>query len=448
MTETEEFILKHREEDVNKLALTKAGSDGVDMPFALQQIEGWQKAKQKLPSYASIDGILYPPRLSMEQCSSEKTAKYKAQLIKNLGFNGKTNTNGSSDYNDISDANDSSDSNSSSDSNGEKKFEGCVSSSDNNTPDANSSFIDITGGFGVDFSFIAKAFDNQTIVEQQPVLCDALRHNLPLLGLAKAEVICGDGIEYLQSQNSHFTVIYLDPARRDAHGKKMVSLSDCHPDAALHLPLLLEKADTIIIKLSPMLDITKALEEMRGHVAEVHIVAVKNECKELLLVIKLEISEKVKVVCVNDDEIFTFHRSDGGNIFTNPISTEPQQLSLQEAQWLYEPNASVMKAGCFDILPAATGTVEIARNSHLFISKEPAASFPGRAFRISTVSSLNNKELRTALSGITHANVAVRNFPMKAEELAKKLHLKDGGTAFIFATTDAANKKWLILCHR
>jgi len=516
--------LRNREEDVAKLALTKAGTDGVDMAEALRQIEGWQKARTKLPSYAATEGILYPPRLSMEQCSSEKTAKYKAEILKKFGFTAKPASSTPSPTNSTLN---SASTNHSEDS-GEPlagfsrervdadKFEEQFTESEH--PE-DFSFIDLTGGFGVDFAFMSRLFREKTIVERQEVLCDALRHNLPLLGLADAKVVCGDGIEYLQNTDAHFNVIFLDPARRDGQGRKMVSLSDCQPDAAAALPLLLEKGDLIIIKLSPMLDITKALEEMKGHCKEVHVVAVKNECKELLLVITADITPEPMIYCVNDDEIFAFRKTQSGNIpikNTKPSRKEGKGLALQEelqalrdgnspvfqesndsapqearkdssprevgydtsfsskesklevrltaegqerdekemrggivaldeAQWLYEPNAAVMKAGCFEILSRMTGAEEIAPNSHLFISKEPLVSFPGKRYRITAISSMNSKELRKVLNGIDRAEITTRNFPMKAEELRKKLRLKDGGPAHIFATTAADGRRLLIL---
>jgi len=188
------------------------------------------------------------------------------------------------------------------------------------------------------------------------------------------------------------------------------------------------------------------LEEMKGHCKEVHVVAVKNECKELLLVITADITPEPVIYCVNDDEIFAFRKTQSGNI---PISETfalsiCETVPLEEAQWLYEPNAAVMKAGCFDILSRMTGAEEIAPNSHFFISKEPLASFPGKRYRIKAISSMNSKELRKVLAGIDRAEITTRNFPMKAEELRKKLRLKDGGPTHIFATTAVDGRRVVI----
>ena len=389
---TRQFIKVHREEDVRKLALG-SHAEGVDLPLALQQIAGWQTARKKLPSWAAVDGIIYPPHLNMEQCSSEQTARYKGSLTPNP------------------------------------------------SPSERGTFVDLTGGFGIDFYFIAKGLRTEgkelraVYVEHNPELCEIARYNFQVLGL-EAEVINGEAEDYLKKM-SHADIIYLDPARRDAYGSRTYDIKDCTPNVIELMPLLLEKADTIILKLSPMLDWRKAVEDL-GHVAEVHIVSVDNECKELLLVVKQQPCTAFKVICVNNDDIFEFAPS-----VHSAANHEPLTMN-----YLYEPNASIMKAGCFKDIEEVFDVCQLSNNSHLFVSEKEIKKFPGRLFHIETVTSMNKQELKAALQGIERANIAVRNFPMSAEALRKKLRLKDGGEVFIFATTLSDNSHKLFICRK
>ena len=389
---TRQFIKVHREEDVRKLALG-SHAEGVDLPLALQQIAGWQTARKKLPSWAAVDGIIYPPHLNMEQCSSEQTARYKGSLTPNP------------------------------------------------SPSERGTFVDLTGGFGIDFYFIAKGLRTEgkelraVYVEHNPELCEIARYNFQVLGL-EAEVINGEAEDYLKKM-SHADIIYLDPARRDAYGSRTYDIKDCTPNVIELMPLLLEKADTIILKLSPMLDWRKAVEDL-GHVAEVHIVSVDNECKELLLVVKQQPCTAFKVICVNNDDIFEFAPS-----VHSAANHEPLTMN-----YLYEPNASIMKAGCFKDIEEVFDVCQLSNNSHLFVSEKEIKKFPGRLFHIETVTSMNKQELKIALQGIERANIAVRNFPMSAEALRKKLRLKDGGEVFIFATTLSDNSHKLFICRK
>lgn len=389
---TRQFIKVHREEDVRKLALG-SHAEGVDLPLALQQIAGWQTARKKLPSWAAVDGIIYPPHLNMEQCSSEQTARYKGSLTPNP------------------------------------------------SPSERGTFVDLTGGFGIDFYFMAKGLRTEVkgvravYVEHNPELCEIARHNFQVLGL-EAEVMNGEAEDYLKKM-SHADVVYLDPARRDAYGSRTYDIKDCTPNVIELMPLLLEKADTIILKLSPMLDWRKAVEDL-GHVAEVHIVSVDNECKELLLVVKQQPCTAFKVICVNNDDIFEFAPS-----VHSAANHEPLTMN-----YLYEPNASIMKAGCFQEIEKVFDVCQLSNNSHLFVSEKEIKKFPGRLFHIETVTSMNKQELKAALQGIERANIAVRNFPMSAEALRKKLRLKDGGEVFIFATTLSDNSHKLFICRK
>ena len=424
---------------VRLLALQSHRYPDIDMPFLLDQLAGWQTARTKLPSWAAKEDIIYPPHLSMEQCSSEQTAEYKARLVARLvGVDSLV----SSDLNNecsrpsaVEKAIPKQQEN-----HVQKSFEG--------------SFCDLTGGFGVDFSFISRRFERAIYVEQQEELCEVARHNFRALGLTQAEVVNGDGTAYLH-QLDHVAVIFLDPARRNEQGGKTVLISDCTPDVLTLEEELLEKADTVVIKLSPMLDWHRAVDELNrlGNVVrEVHIVSVRNECKELLLVLQRTKDEKddktatekaLQVFCVNDNNIVSYSLDEA-------LSTSQRLLSAapKAGQYLYEPNASLMKAGCFALLTVRYPFSALSLNSHLFVSDEAIDAFPGRKFRITVVSSFNKKELRHSLSGIDKANLAVRNFPMSVAELRKRLKIKEGGDVYLFATTDAESNHLLFVCKK
>ena len=419
---TQDFIRQHQDDDVRQLAFLGSKYPEVDMPFALDQIRGRKMARVKLPRWASLEGIIYPPHISMEQCSSESTALYKAELAARLlGLPASS-------------------------SGIEMKAENEIE------------FVDLTGGFGVDFSYIAARLGVKSMyVERQAHLCEAAKENFGRLGLKNAIVKNGDGIEVLHSfhqkkkdaasdddslgitydqprsllkTNLGLKIIFIDPARRDDAGNKVVSLKDCTPDVTVLQEEMLSKADYVIIKLSPMLDWHRAISEL-SHVREVHIISVNNECKELLLVLSARnMGENLRIYCINDAQSFVCDELD---MESSSVKIAPS--TLEEMLYLYEPNASLMKAGCFSVLSERYGARMLSKNSHLFVSREPIAVFPGRSFRIIVVSSFNKKELKRHLSGITKANIATRNFPLSVAELRKRLKLKDGGETYIFATT-------------
>ena len=398
---TQDFIRQHQDEDVRQLAFLGSKNPEVDMPFALDQIRGRKMARAKLPLWANIDGIIYPPHISMEQCSSESTALYKAELAARLlGL-----------------------------------------------PDSSFSeeigFVDLTGGFGVDFSYIASRLGMSSMyVERQAHLCEAAKENFGRLGLKNAIVKNEDGIEVLHSLKE-LKLIFIDPARRDDAGNKVVSLKDCTPDVTVLQEEMLLKADYVIIKLSPMLDWHRAISEL-SHVREVHIISVNNECKELLLVLSARnMGENLRIYCINDAQSFVCDELD---MESSSVKIAPSPL--EEMQYLYEPNASSMKAGCFGVLSERYDARMLSKNSHLFVSREPIAAFPGRSFRIIAVSSFNKKELKRHLSGITKANIATRNFPLSVAELRKRLKLKDGGETYIFATTLSDESHVLVITEK
>lgn len=375
----------------------------------------------------------------MEQCSSERTAEYKARLV--ARFVGLENIASSDLNNDCSRP-----------SAGEKTTPKQQENHVRNSFDG--SFCDLTGGFGVDFSFIARSFKRAIYVEQQEKLCELARHNFHALGLTQAEVVNGDGATYLH-QLDHVSVLFLDPARRNEQGGKTVLISDCTPDVLALEEELLEKADTVVIKLSPMLDWHRAVDELNrlGNVVrEVHIVSVRNECKELLLVLQRTKDEKddktatdkaLQVFCVNDESIVSYSLDEALSVSQRLLSAAPKA-----GQYLYEPNASLMKAGCFALLTVRYPLSALSLNSHLFVSEEAINDFPGRQFEITAVSSFNKKELRRSFSGIDKANLAVRNFPMSVADLRKRLKIKEGGDIYLFATTDAESNHLLFVCKK
>ena len=433
---TQDFIRQYQDDDVRQLAFLGSKYPEVDMPFALDQIRGRKMARVKLPRWASLEGIIYPPHISMEQCSSESTALYKAELAARL-LGLPASSSGT-----------------------EMKAENEIE------------FVDLTGGFGVDFSYIAARLGVKSMyVERQAHLCEAAKENFGRLGLKNAIVKNGDGIEVLHSfhpkkkdaasaddslgitydqprsllkTNLGLKIIFIDPARRDDAGNKVVSLKDCTPDVTVLQEEMFLKSDYVIIKLSPMLDWHRAISEL-SHVREVHIISVNNECKELLLVLsarnmgEMEASSadgevkhagNLRIYCINDAQSFVCDELD---MESSQVKIAPS--TLEEMLYLYEPNASLMKAGCFGVLSGRYDARMLSKNSHLFVSREPIAAFPGRSFRIIAVSSFNKKELKRHLSGITKANIATRNFPLSVAELRKRLKLKDGGETYIFATT-------------
>lgn len=397
---TAEFIREYRERDIRQLALQANRFPDVDMPYALDQIQGWQIARRKLPKWAACDGVIFPPHLSMEQCSSEPTAQYKLNLAMEWAER-------------VGHA---------------------------------SRMTDLTGGFGVDFSFTSCAFTSATYVERSEQLCHIVEHNLPLLGLNNATVVWADAVEYLSTVEPQ-TMLFLDPARRDEHGAKTVMLADCTPDVVQLLPKLLEKSRFTMLKLSPMLDWHKAVDDLQGTVREVHIVSVGGECKELLLVLSTVVESELKVYCADLSTA-----SDTSSLFVyTPGSSAPvsnSKLKTQNSKFLHEPNASIMKAGCFDELAAAYGVSPVSRNSHLFLSDEPIEDFPGRSFVVERVTTMNKGELRKALVGIEKANIATRNFPLTVAELRKRLKIKDGGDVYIFATTTAEGEHLLLISRK
>ncbi|WP_125981695.1 THUMP-like domain-containing protein [Bifidobacterium goeldii] len=426
--QTARFIAEHRLDNVRDLALKAKREDGLDLPFALDQIAGWQTARTKLPQWAEQSGIIYPPHLSMEQCSSQFTAQYKADLARRLT----SAANGAA--------------NSAANSAAGKAANGCL--------------VDLTGGFGVDCSYMAREFAQTVYIERQEHLCVLAEHNMQALGLRHVRIVCGDAVTMLADDQitriapSQPALIFIDPARRDEHGGRTYAIEDCTPDVLALKDRLLELAPHVMIKLSPMLDWRKTVADFRGAVSEVHIVSTGNECKELLLVLERRHSRRtsdndapVRVYCVNDNDIVDFAYDPANTSSDRALGFAPLP---QPIRYLYEPNASLMKAGCFALLEERYGITQIGPNSHLLVSAadQPISGFPGRAFAVEAMGGMGKKEVKTLLQGAAKANIAVRNFPLTVAQLRKKLKLGDGGDVYLFATTLAGNKHVLIRCTR
>ena len=393
--ETEHFIATHLHDDVRQLALKAACHPDVDMTEAVIQIAGRQTAEKKVPTWAAVEGIRYPVHLSMEQCSSEATARLKASLVR-----GK-------------------------------------------------SFADLTGGFGIDCSFVARSFSEAHYVERQEALCELARHNFPLIGLPHVQVHHADGIAYLRSMQTQADCLFLDPARRDSHGGKTVAIADCEPDVSLLEPLLVEKGRTVMIKLSPMLDMGSALQGLK-YLRRLFTVAVNNECKELIALLKREPDQEestkneVIISCEQSVDNFTFHE------FSFTLSEEREAicpLADTLETYLYEPGAALLKAGPYRLIALRYGLKKLHPNSHLYTS-DRLIDFPGRRFRVESASGFGKRELKSLLQGVEKANLTVRNFPTPVAELRKRLKLKEGGDIYLFATTLATGEKVLVKCAR
>ncbi len=396
-SESDRFVAQHREDDVRQLALRRA-PDGIDLTWCLQQIEGWQLARKKLPTlWASTEGVWFPPRLSLEQCSSEQTANYKRKIAERL------------------------------------------------LPHANErkALADMTGGLGVDFVALASLFQQATYMEVLPHLCELARHNFPLLGLdtETLRIVNAAAGERLMPEEA-YTMIFVDPARRDIQGRKTVAIGDCTPDLTRWQDEWLNRCQWMLVKLSPMLDIRQALRELHG-VREVHIVSVDGECKELLFACSSHAdSEEPTCYCVN---LGTTHDALVCKMDERHV---PTVGDVGKGLFLYEPNASILKGGVQDRLCETYSVRKLHPQSHLFVSEQPIPNFPGRRFRITDWSDFGKRNLRTIIGDLQRANLTVRNFPTPVAVLRKQLHLAEGGDTYLFATTAGNGQHILIRCER
>ena len=382
---TEQFIREHCTDDVRKLALS-GHPQGVDIQYALTQISGWQAARVKIPHWAETDGIIYPKHLSLEQCTSQYIAEYKASRVENLIG---------------------------------KNFR----------------MADLTGGFGVDCFFISRNAARTCYNEMSAELSGIVAENFKTLVRQDIEISCSDAAEFLSKQkDDSFDLIYLDPARRGNAGQKLVSISDCQPDAVALQNDLLRVSRYVMLKISPMLDMSRALTEMH-HVSQVFVIGLEGECKEITLLIQRDFNgepviEAVDINSKGEPETAVSSTKTQDAALPLPIAS-PEQL--QPGTFICEPSAPYMKSALFRTIAARTGTALLHPDTPLFWSKEKPEQFPGRTFKLEGIIPFDKRSIAPLIK--TQANLSVRNFPQTAPQLQKSLKLKDGGIRYLIAST-------------
>ena len=381
------FIQAHLQDDVSSLMLRAKQFKGFNIKKLGEQIQSRQKALKKLPEWSVNPKLVFPPALSVEQSSSEATARYKATLM------------------------------------------------------SGHQLIDITGGMGVDCYYMRANFRYVQYFEQQPAVAEAARFNFNQLRAPNIHVHAADSIETLKTEPYSADWIYADPARRNANREKVVLLSDCTPDVVEHLSVLYERAPNILLKTSPLLDIDLAAKSLRN-LKEVHVVGYENECKELLFVLKKDwISDTfdIKVRIING-----FGETKNLLDFTRESERLAEVSYSNPLRYLYEPHAAVLKAGAFRTVGSTFALSKIAVNSQLYTSEHLLREFPGRVFEVVAVCKPAIREIKKIIGGYK-ANLTVRNFPTNSEDLKRKLKLKDGGRFYLFATTLADNTRVMVI---
>lgn len=386
-----QFIREHAADDLTRLLLSASKYPETDIPFVVEQIAARRQIREKLPSWYAHDELLFPAKIAAEQCSSEQTAAYKQRLV-----------------------------------------------------EADWQMCDLTGGLGIDSYFFSCKAKHLTYIERFPAYCEAARHNFAVLGADNITVVNADTTEYID-QLPVSDAFYIDPARRGESNKRVFALQDCEPDLPGLLPRLLSRASRVIAKLSPMADIQMTLDLLPG-TTSVHILSVKNECKELLFV-----TERDKVVatplihCIN----YATDGTESAFSFTpDEERSSPLLLADRMGTYLYEPNASVLKAGAFKCIAVSKGVSKLHVSSHLYTSDQLVPSFPGRVFEVEDVFLFTGKLCKVLSKEIPQANITVRNFPLSVEELRKRTKIADGGGVYLFATTLANGEKVLVKCGK
>ena len=386
-----DFVSSHRSDNCLSLRLKYSKNSDFDVAFAIDQVEARQKVKDKLPFVALCDRYLFPSLLSAEQCTCEAVANYKAEILKGR-------------Y---------------------------------------SSMCDLTGGLGIDTMAFSSVVKSVTYVERFEDYCSAAKHNFNLLN-KNIELINGDCSEFLKT-NICFDALYIDPARRGEANKRLFAFADCEPNVVELLPRMFEVAKDVYIKASPMADISMSIKELE-YVCDIYVISYKNECKELLFRLnKVEAnSADVNIICVDilpsSTSVFKFNYSHEQNILDVEYS--------KPLNYLYEPSASILKAGAFKSVAKIYGAYKLAQSSHIYTSECLISDFQGRKFKIEGVIPFSSKEIKSLFKSLPEANITVRNFPLKVDELRKRLKIKDGGNTYVFATTDMNKEKILVICSR
>lgn len=380
----QKFIIQNTGADLKKLALQKNPFPEVDWILILNQIEARSKAKDKLATWFAAENIIYPSKVSVEQTSSEKTAAYKADLI-----SGET-------------------------------------------------LIDLTGGFGIDDYYFSKKFKSITHCEINEELSEIVKQNFERLQVKNCTFYSGDSIHLLEDSNQKYDWIYIDPSRRNDVKGKVFMLKDCLPNVPELLDFYFEKAERILIKTAPLLDISAGLSELKN-VKNIHIIALENEVKELLFEIHKNYSGEIKIKTANilKESIETFEFILGEDSFS---------LYDFPKKYLYEPNSAIMKSGGFDEISTAFQIDKLHKHSHLYTS-ENLIDFPGRKFEIQKVISYNKNEMKNELLN-QQANITTRNFPETVENIRKKWKIKNGGNLYCFFTTDVKDNKIVLICTK
>lgn len=385
-----QFIREHFNDSTDRLLLTASRYPGIDIPFVVDQIESRRQIRNKLPSWYNQEELIYPSRLSAEQCSSEQTARYKQQLIKG----------------------------------------DCI--------------CDLTGGLGVDSYYFAKKAPKIIYIERSAIHCEAARHNFKILNVPNIEIRQADACQLLSSLQAD--TFYLDPARRKEGNRRAFALNECEPDVLQLKPLLMEHSQRVLIKISPMADLEETLR-LLPETKEIHILAVRNECKELLFLLENPVtaSHAVKIFAVNLDE-----RTDTRPFVFTPMEEKETALRVREnlGTYLYEPHAALLKSGAFKLIASRFGTFKLHKNSHLYTSDQLCADFPGRIFLIDQTYDFSGKNLKQLHREIPQANITTRNFPISVAELRKRSRIQEGGEIYLFATTLCSEQRVLIRTHK
>lgn len=384
-TKVQEFINNNLNSNISTLILKGIPFSSFETKEIIQQIEAKKRCEKKLPSWFNTKNIYYPNKLNIEQTSSETTAKYKSNLI------------------------------------------------------SGESIIDLTGGFGVDCFYFSKPFKAVKHCELNTNLSEIVKHNYKQLGVENIKTINIDGINYLQTSKQQFDWIYIDPSRRHDSKGKVFFLKDCLPNVPEHLSLLFKHSNNIMIKTSPLLDISVGIEEL-SCVKNIQIVAVNNEVKELLWILEENYNESITIETVNikrdENDLFKFALEDEKSTESNynfPLT------------YLYEPNSAILKAGAFNSISKKLGVYKLHKHSHLYTSDQ-LLDFPGRRFKIKHIIPFNRKELKRL--SIENANITTRNFPETVQQIRKKFNIKDGGDCYLFFTTDLDNNKMVLLTSK
>lgn len=382
--DVQDFINKNLQTDITKLVLKGSPFLNVSIQEIAAQIISKNKCKKKLPTWFSCENIYYPNKLNIEQTSSEVTAKYKSTLV------------------------------------------------------SGNSLIDLTGGFGVDTFYFSQVVEKITHCELNEDLSEIVSHNFKKLNLKSIDNFSGNGLEYLENSNSYFDWVYVDPSRRNDVKGKVFLLQDCIPNIPEHIDFLFNKTEHLLIKTSPILDISSALNELK-FVKEVNVVAVENEVKELLFVLENNFDNPIHIKTTNilktKQQTFNFEY----------LTNFPATFS-EPKKYLYEPNSAILKSGGFNQISCQLNIDKLHQNSHLYTSEENI-DFPGRKFEILNMIPYDRKQLKKLIPS-KKANITTRNFPETVAQIRKKTKLKDGGNSYLFFTTNINNKHIILICKK